>query len=83
MTISKKDLLNQYETYHCNTPKVVNYSKIDVSLCAVFYIPDDEEHFERFIARIKQYSAKSDSLIHYYKVSPNLAQFDTCDDPLC
>ena len=70
----------QYITYHCATPKLINYSKIDTSICAVFYIRDSTELTTSFIPRLKAYAEKEHSLLQMPEKSPVMVEFDDNED---
>lgn len=81
-TPGKKELKDYFATYHCNVPKVINYSKMDVSVCIVFYVPDDAKHCGDFLGRMKKYSETSEALVQCYDKPPVISEFDNCEDSL-
>ena len=61
---------SQYTGYHCLSPKVLNYSKIDTSICAVFYVRNEAELNSSFLPRLKEYIKIENSLLQLYPITP-------------
>jgi len=55
---------------------------MDVSICVVFYVPDNAKGCNDFLERIKSYSNTKEALIQYYDKPPTLSEFDDCEDSI-
>jgi len=65
-----------YETYHCDTPKLLNYAKIDTLACAVFYVRDKADMINSFLPKMEKYCQKEHALIQMYEKRPDISLID-------
>jgi len=77
------NLGKQFSTYHCSSPKVLDYAKIDTSICAVFYVWDKTELIGSLIPALKEYCKAEDSLFQFYEHTPVFSQLDATEDAYC
>ncbi len=68
-------LQKSYVTFHCGSPKKIDFTKIDTSLGIGFYIKDYED-YQNFVFHIKEEEKRENNILKISDITPKLKIFD-------